>query len=36
MCVCVCVCVYACIINVYIPHEVKNIRPSAKRTSHIM
>ena len=27
---------YACIINIYVPHEVKNLRASAKRTSQIM
>ena len=27
---------YACIINKYVPHEVKNLRASAKRTSEIM
>ena len=27
---------YACIINVHVPHEVKNLRASAKRTSQIM
>ena len=28
--------IYACIINIYVPHEVKNLRALAKRTSRIM
>ena len=27
---------YACIVNIYVPREVKNLRASAKRTSHKM
>ena len=27
---------YACIINIYVPHEIQNQRPLAKRTSEIM
>ena len=27
---------YACIINIYVPREVKNLRALAKRTSRIM
>ena len=28
--------IYACIINIYVPHEVKNPRALAERTSRIM
>ena len=28
--------IYACIINIQVPHEVKNERAIAKRTSQIM
>ena len=33
VCVCVCACVRACIIEIQIPHEAKNQRAIAKRTS---